>query len=237
LTISRSDTWSNGLPRKAKTDVIGFPKTGVIPLEAAYNAVVARFGIDTIILVDGGTDSIIKGDEPGVGTVVEDATSIVAVNELDVPRKLIACLGFGVDHFHGISHYNFLENTAELIRSGAFKGCCSVTIDMQEAQSFLSAVEYANMRQPAHMSIVSNSIASAIRGEFGDYHATDRTGSAELFVNPLMTLFWLYDIPLLARWIGFYDAIRYTRTTYDVSDQIHRHREQLRLRPRKEIPL
>jgi hypothetical protein len=79
---------------------------------------------------------------------------------------------------------------------------------MPETQSFLEAVEYANMRQPAHRSIVCNSIASAIRGESGDYHATDRTGSAELFVNPLMTLFWFYDIPRLSRWIGFYDAIR-----------------------------
>jgi hypothetical protein len=217
--------------------VIGFEKTGVLPLEAAYRAVITRFGIDTVILVDGGTDSIIKGDEPGLGTVVEDATSLVAVNEQDVPRKLIACLGFGIDHFHGVSHYSFLENTAELMRWGAFKGCCSLTIDMPETQSFLAAVEYANMRQPAHRSIVSNSIASAIRGEFGDYHATDRTGSAELFVNPLMTLLWFYEIPALARWIGFYDAIRYTTTTYDVWDAIHRFREQLDLRSRKQIPL
>jgi len=163
-----------------EVSVIGFPKTGVMPLEAAYNAVVAKFGIDTVILIDGGTDSIIKGDEPGLGTVVEDATSLVAVNELDVPRKLLACLGFGIDHFHGVSHYSYLENTAELIRSGAFKGCFSLTVDMPETQSFLAAVEYANMRQPAHRSIVCNSIASAIRGEFGDYHATDRTGSGAL---------------------------------------------------------
>jgi len=63
-----------------------------MPLELAYAAVVKKLDIDTVILVDGGTDSIIKGDEPGIGTVVEDATSIVAVNELDIPRKLLACL-------------------------------------------------------------------------------------------------------------------------------------------------
>jgi hypothetical protein len=217
--------------------VIGFPKTGVMPLEAAYNAVAAKLGIDTVILIDGGTDSIIKGDEPGLGTVVEDATSLVAVNEMDVPRKLLACLGFGIDHFHGVSHHSYLENTAELIRAGAFKGCCSLTPDMAETRSFLEAVDYANMRQPAHRSIVCNSIASAIRGEFGDFHATDRTGTSELFVNPLMSLYWFYDIPGVARWMGFYDAIRYTSTTYEVWDAIHRHREQLGLRSRKPIPL
>jgi hypothetical protein len=168
--------------------VIGFAKTGVMPLEAAYRAVVAKLAIDTVILIDGGTDSVIKGDEPGLGTVVEDATSLVAVNELEVPRKLLACLGFGIDHFHGVSHHSYLENTAELIRLGGFRGCCSLTPDMPEARRFLEAVDYANMRQPAHRSIVCNSIASAIRGEFGDYHATDRTGSSELFVNPLMAV-------------------------------------------------
>ena len=55
---------------------------------------------------------------------------------------------------------------------------------MPGARNFPEAVDHANRRQPAHRSIVCNSIASAIRGEFGDYHATDRTGSTELFVNP-----------------------------------------------------
>jgi hypothetical protein len=220
-----------------EVSVIGFLKTGVMPLEAAYNAVVSRLAIDTVILIDGGTDSIIKGDEPGLGTVVEDATSLVAVNEIDVPRKLLACLGFGVDHFHGVSHHSYLENTAELIRAGAFRGCCSLTLDMPEARSFLDAVDYANMRQPAHRSIVCNSIAGALRGEFGDYHATDRTGSAELFINPLMTLYWFYDIPAVAHWVGFYDAIRFTTTPYQVWDAIHQHREQIGLRPRRLIPL
>jgi hypothetical protein len=51
-------------------------------------------------------------------------------------------------------------------------------------------VEYANQRRPRHRSIVCSSIASAIRDEFGDDHATDRTANAELFISPLMTL-WL----------------------------------------------
>lgn len=168
---------------------------------------------------------------------MEDATSLVAVSELDVARKLLACVGFGIDHFHGVSHHSFLENTAELIRAGAFMGCCSLALDMPETRGFLEAVDYANMRQPAHRSIVCNSIASAIRGEFGDYHATDRTGGSELFVNPLMSLYWFYDVPIVARWMGFRDAIRCTNTTHEVRDAIHRHREQLGLRSRKPIPL
>jgi hypothetical protein len=108
--------------------VIAFPRTGVAPLYEAYREVVERFAIDAIILVDGGTDSVVKGDEPGLGTPEEDAASLAAVADLDVPVKLLACLGFGVDHFHGVSHHSFLENTAELARLGGFLGSCSLTL-------------------------------------------------------------------------------------------------------------
>jgi hypothetical protein len=216
--------------------IIAFRKSGVMPLHDAYRAVIEKFGIDTVVLVDGGTDSLIKGDEPGIGSVVEDAASIVAVNELDVPRKMLACLGFGVDHFHGVSHHSFLENTAELARVGAFMGCFSLTPEMPEARRFLDAVDYANAHHLKHRSIVCNSVARAIRGEFGDLRL-DPTKGDELFINPLMSLYWCYDVPGLSATIGFYDAIRLTSTSYDVWDEIHRHREQLRLRPRKAIPL
>ena len=218
--------------------IIAFDNTGVRPLHDAYRVVVERFGIDTVVLIDGGTDSIIKGDEPGLGTVTEDATSLVAVNELDVPRKLLACLGFGIDHFHGISHHSYLENTAELIRLGGFMGNCSVTADTPEGRAFLDAVDYANMQQPHHRSIVCNSISSAIRGEFGDYQTTGRTAGSQLFVNPLMPIYWFYNIAVLAKWIGFYDALLDTNSRYDVLNAINDFREQLRLRRlRQPIPL
>ena len=37
-----------------------------------------RHEIDLVLLIDGGTDSLIFGDEPGLGTVVEDAVSTIA---------------------------------------------------------------------------------------------------------------------------------------------------------------
>jgi hypothetical protein len=217
--------------------VTAFPRTGVRRLHDAYRETVKRLNIDAVVLVDGGTDSIMKGDEPDLGTIVEDATSIAAVNELDVPVKLLACLGFGVDHFHGVSHHSFLENTAELIKLSGFLGCSSLTADMPEAQAFLDAVDYANERQPAHKSIVCNSVASAIRGEFGDCQTTGRTASSELFVNPLMALYWFYDVGVVSSWMKFYDDILYTNTVHEVWTAIQDRRELLRIRPRRPIPL
>src|SRR5207247_7216277 len=44
--------------------IYGFEQTGVRPLLAGYQTLVDRLGIDTVLLVDGGTDSLMRGDEP-----------------------------------------------------------------------------------------------------------------------------------------------------------------------------
>jgi hypothetical protein len=217
--------------------VIGFERTGTRPLRHSYEAVVERLGIDTIILIDGGTDSVIKGDEALLGTVEEDAASIVAVDQVVCARKFLACLGFGIDQFHGICHHSFLENTAELTRRGGFLGCVSVSCGTAEGDAMLDAVNFLNERQPGHKSIVSNSIVSAMRGEFGDSHATQRTAGSELFINTLMSLYWCYDLAAVAANMGFYEAIADTRTFREVDNAIRLHHARTAQREWKILPL
>ena len=92
--------------------------------------------IDTIVLVDGGTDSLMRGDEVGLGTPQEDLASIVAVNELEIKRKLVLSIGFGIDAFHGVNHYQFLEAVADLARQGKYLGTLGLLDDMEEVQKF-----------------------------------------------------------------------------------------------------
>ena len=79
--------------QKAEVDVYCFQGCGVKILLQGYRALVEHLSPDTIILVDGGTDSLMRGDEDGLGTPCEDISSILAVNELDLPRKYLSCLG------------------------------------------------------------------------------------------------------------------------------------------------
>src|SRR4051794_25089667 len=67
-------------------------KTGVVPLRKAYEHLLGALNFDTLLLVDGGTDSLMRGDEDGLGTPHEDVASLAATFELPVPRKLLACL-------------------------------------------------------------------------------------------------------------------------------------------------
>ena len=112
--------------RGERGEVLCFDKVGVRPLRAAYRAIIERHNIDAIVLIDGGTDILMRGDEAGLGTPAEDMTSLAAVHGLDVKTKLVACLGFGIDAFHGVCHAQFLEAVAGISREGGFLGASSL---------------------------------------------------------------------------------------------------------------
>ena len=188
--------WLDG--RGLPPTVYAFPRTGVQPLRAAYRHLVETLDIDTIVLVDGGTDILMRGDEAGLGTPVEDMTSLGAVAGLDVPTRLVTCLGFGIDAYHGVVHTQVLENLAALDRDGGYLGALSVPGASREAQLYREAVADAQAATPIRPSIVQGQIAAATRGAFGDVQFTTRTRGSSLFVNPLMAVYFTVDLPALA---------------------------------------
>ncbi|WP_067832537.1 DUF1152 domain-containing protein [Actinomadura kijaniata] len=217
--------------------VYAFPKLGVQPLRAAYRALVEHLDVDAVVLVDGGTDILMRGDEHGLGTPTEDMASLAAVHGLDVPEKLVLSLGFGVDSYHGISHVHVLENLAALDREGAYLGAFSIPRDSREAALYQDAVAHAAAATPDRPSIVHGSIAAALRGEFGDVRFTDRTRDSELFVNPLMAMYFAVDLDALANRLLYRDAIEDTYLTRQITSIIEDFRESRpKTRPPRQYP-
>ncbi len=192
-------------------DVYCFERTGVAPLRQAYLRLVEQQDIDAIVVVDGGTDSLMRGDEAGLGTPHEDIATLVALEDLQRPRYLV-CLGFGVDAFHGVCHAHFLENTAALAQEGAFLGTFSLLREQEEGAAYLDLVDFATSAEPTRPSIVNTSIAASVRGFFGDHHSTRRTQGSELFINPLMAIYWCYEASAVTERILYKDPIRQTQT-------------------------
>lgn len=164
--------------------VFAFEKTGVAPLRESYSVLQRELGFDALVLVDGGTDILMRGDEAGLGTPTEDLSSVAAAGALELPVKLVMCVGFGIDTYHGVCHAHFLENVAALSREGAYLGTAALVPGMPEADAYREAVEHAMARAHYSSSIVNLSILSAIEGDFGDVHRTERTSNSELFINP-----------------------------------------------------
>ncbi|WP_406005239.1 DUF1152 domain-containing protein [Streptomyces sp. NBC_00637] len=218
--------------------VYAFPRTGVEPLRDAYRALLDHLGgVDAIVLVDGGTDILMRGDEHGLGTPEEDMASLAAVHGLDdVPHRLVACLGFGVDAYHGVNHSLVLENLAALDREGAYLGAFSLSHQSPEGALYLDAVADAQARTPDHPSIVNGSVA-AVRGAFGNVRFTERTKDSELFVNPLMALYFCVDAPGLARRNLYLDRLDGTVLMRQISTRIEEFRDGLpRLRQPRAFP-
>jgi hypothetical protein len=99
-------------------------------------------------------------------------TSLAAVAGIDVPTRLVVCLGFGVDTYHGVCHAHFLENVATLEREGAYLGAFSVPRTTREGAAFLDLIAQSRAETPNRPSIVNGSIAAAMRGEFGNVQFT-----------------------------------------------------------------
>ncbi|MES2459950.1 MAG: DUF1152 domain-containing protein [Armatimonadota bacterium] len=208
--------------RGEDVSIFGIDRVGARPVAAAYKNLVAHLGgVDAVILVDGGTDSLMRGDESGLGTPEEDIASINAVDKLEgVTTKLLVCLGFGVDTFHGVCHRQFLEAVADITRAGGYLGAWSLTPDMPEVSAYESAVEWTHRAMFNNPSIVSSSIVSAIQGHFGNYHANYRTQGSELFINPLMSLYWAFQLDSVARRCLYLDRIQATETWLELSGVI-----------------
>ncbi|MEV5766369.1 DUF1152 domain-containing protein [Micromonospora sp. NPDC052213] len=216
--------------------VYAFPRVGVQPLRAAYRHVVDTLGVDAVVLVDGGTDILMRGDEAGLGTPVEDMTSLAAVAGLDVPVKLVVCLGFGIDAYHGVNHTQVLENIAALDRDGAYLGALSIPGASREAELYRDAVAYGQAATPLRPSIVHGQIAAATRGVDGDVHVTRRTRGSTLFVNPLMAIYFSFDLDGLARRSLYLDRLEHTVGMRQVAARIEEFRDEIERRTPRVFP-
>jgi hypothetical protein len=223
--------------------VYAFEKVGVQPLRAAYRRLVRHLSTSAIVLVDGGTDILMRGDEAGLGTPEEDMASLAAVAGLDARdgsegsiEGFVASIGFGVDAYHGVCHTQVLESIAALERDGGYLGAFAVTAAMAEGRAYLAAVSRAQSLTARRPSIVNGSIAAAVEGQFGDVRFTERTANSELFVNPLMSIYFGFELGALARRSLYLPALEDTHTIFEVSARIEAFRNTITPRPRVPFP-
>ena len=216
------------------TRVFAFEKQGVVPVREAYRRLIDELELDAIVLVDGGTDILMRGDEQGLGTPTEDMTSLAAVRPLEVERKAVCCIGFGIDTFHGVRHTQFLENVADLSTRDGFWGSFCVVPNTAEARLYLGAVDHA-ATQTRRASIVNGSIASAVEGTYGNVHRyPERTRGSTLWINPLMSMYWAFGLEQVADANLYLDELEGTKGVWDVQLVIEAVRHRL---PRRDGPV
>lgn len=137
-----------------------------------YSDIIKKHSIDMIITIDGGSDSLMRGDEFGIATIYEDWLSLVTISDLtdqfrsQILHTDLLTVGIGVDRFHGASDASSLRAIAEITRMGGFLGNCSIMPESDGLQIYSDFIMYHNSKSNTSSIIQSMVLASAV-GQFG----------------------------------------------------------------------
>jgi hypothetical protein len=203
-------------------------------LGEALRDVCLALRIDTVVLVDAGVDSLLRGDEGGLGTFQEDMftfySSVVALEEADcVQRTVLMTIGLGSEG--GISEFDFARNSAAVQRAGGFFGSVQWLPSVPSVDLYLRAVDSS---VPVNTTINAQ-ICDSIRGRFGNDcpAAASQRGvmNQDVFLNPMMGLMFLFDAQVAwnEKRAWFRDAIAASGSMEDLTDRTQRKREELGL--------
>ena len=222
--------------RSSEVTIWCFHKTGAAPLTENYKILAEYLSLDGILLVDGGVDSLVRGDEAELGTAIEDLTSLYAVHQLSgISTRLLACIGFGAEQ--NLTHAHIFENIASLTKAGGFLGSCALTPQMETYQDYEEAVTYVQGIEFQDSSVINSSIVSAVRGNYGDYHLTEKTRRSQLWISPLMPLYWFFDFECVVNQNMLLPEIEGTMLFRDALYRVIAKAEKISRRPANKIPL
>lgn len=196
-----------------------------------YRQLIEEHSVDAVVLFDGGSDSLMRGDEDGLGDPVEDAVSVATVAGLKTPAlKLLVSVGMGSDRYNHVSDAATLRAVAELTAQGGFRGAVSLEPDYVGIQFYRDCVAhiYANQQ---FKSTITGMILSAAEGYFGGAvvppHLPQRLATEKFFIWPLMAMLWAFDVEKVAARSLMLDWIRDCTRQQEALVQIHLKRHEL----------
>ena len=173
-------------------------------LSDLHKLLIDLHNIDAVVMFDGGSDSLVRGNESGLGDPIEDAVSVAAVAGITDPRilfKALLCIGIGADRFNDVSDCSTLRNIAEITRLGGFLGAVSLEMGSAGYEFYKKCLEYIYTQQ-SFRSVLSGSILAAAQGHFGSEVVPELTGGrvqrGGLFVWPLMSMIWGFEPRVVA---------------------------------------
>lgn len=171
-------------------------------LRAFYRELAREQQVDAAVIVDGGSDSLMRGDEEGLGDPVEDAVSVAAVAELhELRERILITVGLGCDRYNQVSDAASLRAIAELTAAGGFLGAAALHQGSPAFAFYRDALDHLDARQPFR-SVLSGAVISAGEGRYGREEVPPRlrrrVREGELFLWPLMSMLWGFEVGAVA---------------------------------------
>lgn len=164
-------------------------------LTRLYTQLVRDHAVDLVIVVDGGSDSLMRGDEEGLGDPIEDCVSVTTVAGLGV-ESLLLTVGLGADRFNHVSDAASLRAVAELTAAGGFLGAVALAPDDPAFRFYRDCLDHIEARQEFR-SVLAGAIVTAGEGHYGREtvppRLASRVGPGELYLWPLMPVIWGFE--------------------------------------------
>eukprot|EP01006_Ploeotia_vitrea_P040980 TRINITY_DN66476_c7_g1_i1.p1 TRINITY_DN66476_c7_g1~~TRINITY_DN66476_c7_g1_i1.p1 ORF type:complete len:361 (-),score=38.76 TRINITY_DN66476_c7_g1_i1:418-1461(-) len=165
-------------------------------LKKLYDSWVEKHQIDAVVIIDGGTDSLMAGDEEGLGDPIEDCVSVTAAASLNVKEKILLAVGFGADRFNHVSDHASLRAVGELTKAGGFLGSVSLEQNSEGFKCYSEGLTHI-YEQQQFRSVLSGLIIAAGNGYFGfevPPSVGGRVREGESFIWALMAMFFAFDL-------------------------------------------
>jgi len=227
-------------PGEPRIPIYSLPKVGVKAYEKMYAEIIKNHNIDTIVAIDGGVDSLMRGDEDGAGTILEDFVNLIALDQMKL-KSILVCSGFGTEMEEEICHHHVLENIAQLISQNAFLGSCSLVKDSEAYKYYKHICELVWIH--GRKSHIHSKVLSASMGLFGDknyYSGVEANvmGSQgnKNYLSPLMSIYWFFNLAGVMKNNLLYSRLLNTNTKTDALMMFRQSIDEIVRRPRKGIP-
>jgi hypothetical protein len=196
-------------------------------LRDLYSGWVREHAIDAVVVVDGGSDSLMVGDEEGLGDPIEDAVSLAAISSLEGPEtKILVSVGLGSDRFNQVSDAASLRAIAELTRAGGFLGAVSLEPGSAGFELYRSCVAHIEARQ-TFRSVLAANIVAAGSGQYGPSGVPGRARAPSVFLWPLMSMLWAFDVMKVAERSRIVSWIRDCPTVFACHEALEKGRRDL----------
>jgi hypothetical protein len=200
-----------------------FSRSGLNPFIRNLKTLIKQENIDGILLVDGGIDSLMKGDELLCGTIAEDTVTLAAAIELNnqVPSWLV-CIGLGCEIEEGLTVQAGLKRIANLSLVHSFLGSCALVLGSDEGQIYRHCVEMSNVRNSKKSHIANRVIQSmdGIYGQEDEIQDTIMRNPQRAFIDPLMSIYWFFDTHQVARQNKLIPLLKDTEIFFNVIQKI-----------------
>jgi hypothetical protein len=219
--------------------VWSYARVGVRPLANIFRYLQDVLHFDALVILDGGVDGLFIGNEFDLATPSMDAISVIAGSLVECQTKIHGFTAFGTEGAEGsVRHADALLRISELARDDAFIGVSAVTKSTTVGKQFLELLRFANAALPAEKhSVIAGSIVEAMRGAFGLTSFNVKTQTNAVWISPLTSLYWFFELDAVAQRKPFLREVVETDNVMDVANAFERAREKLGVLPRTDIPI